>query len=120
MVSTKRAYIVLTHRYSLKKYTKDQWEVTEECSFLNKLPNSVLLQSSVILDAKAETVYKNRTEGNASYNEIAKYVAEKYPIQFGQFYSLLGKENPFAIKESNTASEETTESKISETESSEQ
>lgn len=72
----KGVYAVLTHRYR-RKSKNSQWEVFEQCEFVDKLKVSHKQAATLILEVTKGSIVKERGT-KSTYTEYMSYLAGKY------------------------------------------
>lgn len=83
-MAKEKVYIVLSHKHSLKKGTKNDWEVTETVEFVNQLRNKHTSMSSAIGDFINKKMLTGAKVGMSDYEYFMAYVYKKYPKQMAQ------------------------------------
>lgn len=89
-MAKEKVFIVLSHIHSLKKGTKDQWEVTETVEFVNQLRSKHISSSSAIGDFVNKTMLRGERVGMGEYENFDHYVRKKYPRQMSDLDAAYG------------------------------
>lgn len=97
-MTQEKVFIVLSHKHSLKKGTKD-WETTEQVEFVNQLRNKHTSMSTAVADYINKQVLTGSRYGITDYNKFIEYVEKKYPKQLAE---LDKKYKEFQIRDVNT------------------
>ena len=80
-MSKDKVFIVLSHKNSLKKGSRTDWEVTETVEFVNCLRNKHTTLSTVIIDYINREIIKGKSAGITDYQKVEDYVRSKYGPQ---------------------------------------
>ena len=80
-MSKEKVFIVLSHKNSLKKGSKTEWEVTETIEFVNQLRNKHTSMSSAVCDYLDEKMITGSRIGMGDYSKFDKYIRSKYEKQ---------------------------------------
>lgn len=80
-MSKEKVFIVLSHKNSLKKGSKTEWEVTETIEFVNQLRGKHTSMSSAICDYLNEKMITGSRIGMDDYSKFDKYIRSKYEKQ---------------------------------------
>jgi hypothetical protein len=80
-MSKEKVFIVLSHKNSLKKGSKTEWEITETIEFVNQLKNKHKSMSSAIADYLNETMITGSRIGMDDYSKFDRYIRSKYEKQ---------------------------------------
>lgn len=81
----RKGYIVLIHKYTPKKQsTKGEWEVLEECEFVDKLRDRHLTTATAIINTTDKVLDKNRVP-HADYNSYIEHITKTYPDRYKSF-----------------------------------
>lgn len=83
-MKTEKVFIVISHKNSLKKGTKDQWEVSETVEFVNQLRNKHITMSSAVGDYINRKILSGARFGIADYGKFEDYVRTKYKSQMAE------------------------------------
>lgn len=86
-MSKEKVFIVLSHKHSLKKGSKTEWEVTETVEFVNQLRNKHISTSSAIGDYINKKMMTGKKVGMADYEYFETYVRKKYSKQMSELDS---------------------------------
>lgn len=76
-----KVFIVVTHRHSLKKRSKTEWEVSEFVEFVNQLRNRHISNASAIGDYINKTMITGKRVGMGDYEKFEEYIRSKYTKQ---------------------------------------
>jgi hypothetical protein len=79
-----KVYIVLSHKHSLRKGSRTEWEVSESVEFVNQLRNKHLSMSSAIGDYLERKMLTGERKGMGDYAKFEEYVNKKYPKQLAE------------------------------------
>jgi hypothetical protein len=75
-------YIVLSHVHSLKKYTTDQWEVSEKVEFVNRIRKYHIQYATIIGNYLQRKIEQGGAKLNINtYEEFESYINKKYEKQ---------------------------------------
>jgi len=91
-MSKEKVYIVISHKHSLKKGTKDNWEVAESIEFVSHLRNRHYTTSSIIADYLNKKLITGKRFGMTEYDMFDAYIRKKYDKQMAQLDAAYGKE----------------------------
>jgi hypothetical protein len=80
-MSKEKVFIVLSHKNSLKKGSKTEWEVTETIEFVNQLRNKHTSMSSAVCDYLDEKMITGSRIGMGDYTKFNEYICSKYEKQ---------------------------------------
>lgn len=80
-MSKEKVFIVLSHKNSLKKGSKTDWEVTETVEFVNQLRRKHTTMSSAIGDYVNEKMLSGSRNGMVDYHKFEDYIRKKYKDQ---------------------------------------
>lgn len=83
-MSKEKVFIVLSHKNSLKKGSKTEWEVTETIEFVNQLRGKHTSMSSAICDYLNGKMITGSRIGMDDYSKFDKYIRSKYEKQLSQ------------------------------------
>ena len=83
-MSKEKVFIVLSHKNSLKKGSKTEWEITETIEFVNQLRKKHTSMSSAIGDYLNEKMCTGARIGMSDYATFDKYIRSKYQEQLSQ------------------------------------
>ena len=83
-MAKENVFVVLSHKHSLKKGSKTEWEVTETVEFVNQLRKRHHTMSSVIGDYLNEKMVAGQRFGFDEYEKFDKYIRGKYEKQMKQ------------------------------------
>lgn len=83
-MAKEKVFIVLSHKHSLKKGTKDNWEVTETVEFVNQLRNRHTSMSSAVGDYVNKKMIVGTKVGMTDYEQFEGYVRKKYAKQMSE------------------------------------
>jgi len=83
-MSKEKVYIVLSHKNSLKKGSKTEWEVTETVEFVNQLRRRHNTMASAIGDYLNEKMISGTRFGMTEYAKFEEYIRNKYKDQLSQ------------------------------------
>ena len=83
-MSKEKVYIVLSHKNSLKKGSKTEWEVTETVEFVNQLRRRHNTTSSAIGDYINRKMISGTRFGMTEYTKFEDYIRNKYKDQLAQ------------------------------------
>lgn len=81
-MSKEKVFIVMSHKHSLKKGSKTEWEVTETVEFINQLRTRHYTSSSAIADYINRSMITGSRVGMDTYDKFESYVKPKYEEQF--------------------------------------
>ena len=90
-MSKEKVYIVLSHKHSLKKGTKDEWEVTETVEFVNQLRNKHTTMSTAIGDYVNQKMLSGARFGMDEYEKFDNYIRKKYAKQLDELDKAYGR-----------------------------
>lgn len=90
-MSKEKVFIVLSHKNSLKKRSKTEWEVSETVEFVNQLRKKHLTTSSAIGDYLNRQMITGSRFGLGEYSKFEEYLRTKYDKQLSELDSLYGK-----------------------------
>lgn len=94
-MTKEKVFIILFHRHSLKKGTKNEWEVTETVEFVNQLRNKHFQTSSAIADYINRKMLSGSRFGMGDYDVFEKYINSKYSRQMEELDSSYKSEQIF-------------------------
>lgn len=80
-MAKENVFIVVSHKHSLKKGTKDQWETSETVEFVNQLRNRHTSTSTAIGDYLNKKMISGTRYGMTDYDKFEDYIRTKYPKQ---------------------------------------
>ncbi len=80
-MAKEKVFIILSHKNSLKKGTKKDWEVTELVEFVNQVRPKHLSTASAIGNYLDRTMVIGSRHGMTDYNKYEQYIRTKYPKQ---------------------------------------
>ncbi len=80
-MAKEKVYIVLSHKNSLKKGSRTEWEVTEKVEFVNQLKDKHITMSSAIADYLNEKMQSGKRYGFVEYEQFETYIRGKYSKQ---------------------------------------
>jgi len=80
-MSKEKVFIVLSHKNSLKKGSKTEWELTETIEFVNQLRKKHTSMSSAIGDYLNKKMITGARIGMGEYDTFDKYIRSKYEEQ---------------------------------------
>lgn len=83
-MSKEKVFIVLSHKNSLKKGSKTEWEITETIEFVNQLRGKHTSMSSAIGDYLNEKMITGSRIGMSDYSKFDEYIRSKYENQLSQ------------------------------------
>lgn len=83
-MSKEKVFIVLSHKHSLKKKSKTEWEVAETVEFVNNLRNRHITMSSAIGDYLNRNMLSGSRYGMSEYSKFEQYVRTKYAKQMDE------------------------------------
>lgn len=83
-MSKEKVFIVLSHKNSLKRGSKTEWEVTETIEFVNQLRSKHTSMSSAIGDYLNEKMITGSRIGMSDYSKFDEYIRSKYENQLSQ------------------------------------
>lgn len=83
-----KVFIVLSHKNSLKKGSKTEWEVSETVEFVNQIRNKHVQSSSAIADYIGKKMISGARYGMTDYNKFEEYLFTKYPQQMKELGSV--------------------------------
>lgn len=89
-MSKEKVFIVMTHKHSLKRGTKNDWEVTEVVEFVNQLRNKHTTMSSAIGDYLNKKMVTGARMGMNDYDKFETYVRTKYEKQMSELDAAYG------------------------------
>ena len=89
-MKSKNVYIVLTHKHSLKKFSKTEWEVTEYLEAVHQLKPKHYTMSSAIGDYTNRKMVTGSRVGMTEYDKFDEYIRKKYPNEMNQLDTLYG------------------------------
>lgn len=79
-----KVYIVLSHKNSLKKGSRTEWEVTETVEFINQLRDRHITMSSAVADFLEQKIMYGARFGMDDYQKFDTYIRSKYGKQMEQ------------------------------------
>ena len=82
-----KVYIVISHKHSLKKGSKNDWEVSEVVEFVNQLRTKHYTTSSAIADYINRKMITGSRIGMHDYNKFEQYIGTKYAKELEQLDS---------------------------------
>jgi hypothetical protein len=91
-MAKEKVYIVLSHKHTLKKKSRTEWEVAETVEFVNQLKNRHYQSSSAIADYLGSKMITGARFGMDDYSKFDGYVRSKYAEQMKQLDKLYGRE----------------------------
>lgn len=102
MKKQKPVYIVLTHHYQPAPGGK--WEVEEKCEFVDRLTDTHRTKSSIIIDYRNGSLYKNRggTKSEDAFNLVLESLNDRYPEEMQELRNALEKESQIESTEGST------------------
>lgn len=83
-MSKENVYIVVSHKHTLKKGTRDQWETTELVEFVNQLRKKHIGLSSAIGDYVNRKMISGARYGFTEYSKFEEYIRSKYGKQMNE------------------------------------
>ena len=83
-MSKEKVFIVLSHKHSLKKGSRSEWEVTEKVEFVNQLRDRHITMSSASADYLNRKMLSGAKYGFDEYSKFEDYIRTKYPKQMSQ------------------------------------
>jgi len=89
-MSKENVYIVLSHKHSLKKGTKDQWQVSEAVEFVSQLRPKHNTMSSAIGDYLNKKMISGARHGMDDYEKFERYLRTKYEKELAELDSKYG------------------------------
>ena len=95
----------MLHKHSLKKGTRDQWEVTETVEFVNQLKKRHIQDSSVIADYLNKKMISGARFGFTEYQAFENFVRTKYGPQMKELDKMYRPEDLTIYPESSPALE---------------
>lgn len=101
-MSKEKVFVVLSHKNSLRKGSKTEWEVSETVEFVNQLRKKHLTTSSAIGDYLNRQMITGSRFGLSEYNKFEEYLRTKYDKQLSELDSMYGK-NQIEAKIDNSA-----------------
>ena len=90
-MSKEKVFIVLSHKHSLKRGTKDEWEVTETVEFVNQLRNKHTTMSTAIGDYINQKMLSGSRFGMGDYEKFDTYIRNKYAKQLNELDKAYGR-----------------------------
>jgi len=93
-MAKEKVFIVLSHKHSLKRGTKDHWEVSETVEFVNQLRNRHHTMSTAIADYLNEKMLTGSRSGMTDYKQFEGYVRKKYEKELSQLDSMYKADRP--------------------------
>lgn len=102
MKKIKPVYIVLTHHY--QPVPGGKWEVEEKCEFVDRLTDKHRIHSSIIIDYRNGTLYKNRngSKTDEAYALVLESLLDRYPSEMLELDKALNKEKKIESTEGST------------------
>jgi hypothetical protein len=89
-MAKEKVFIVVTHKHSLKKGTKDQWETAEQVEFVNQLRNRHTSMSTAVADYINKKMLSGTRYGITDYEAFIEYIRKKYPKQMAELDAMYG------------------------------
>ena len=89
-MAKEQVYIVLSHKHSLKKGSRTEWELVEHVEFVNQLRNRHLSTSSAIGDYLKRTMQSGGRVGMDDYDKFEDYIRTKYAKELAELDSAYG------------------------------
>ena len=83
-MSKEKIFIVLSHKHSLKKGSRTEWELTETVEFVNQLRNKHLSMSVAIGDYLNRKMLSGERRGINDYTKFEDYIRTKYGKQLAE------------------------------------
>jgi len=83
-MAKEKVYIVLSHKHSLKRGSKTEWEVAETVEFVNQLRNKHISMSSAVGDFLNKKMMTGAKVGMGDWEYFEAYVRKKYAKQMAQ------------------------------------
>ena len=83
-MSKEKVYIVLSHKHSLKKGSKAEWEVAETVEFVNQLRKKQISMSSAIGSFLEKKMMSGARVGMGDWEYFEAYVRKKYSKEMAQ------------------------------------
>ncbi len=83
-MSKEKVFIVISHKNSLKKGSKTEWEVAETVEFVNQIRNRHTTMGSAIGDYLNKKMITGARYGMTDYEKFEEYVRTKYGEQMKQ------------------------------------
>lgn len=77
-------FIVLSHKHSLRKGSRTEWEVSESVEFVNQLRNKHISMSSAIGDYTNRKMLTGERKGMGDYAKFEEYINKKYTKQLAE------------------------------------
>lgn len=77
-------YIILSHKNTLKKYSKTEWDVEETVEFVNQIRNKHRSLSSAIGDYLNKKMITGSRFGMEDYDQFEGYIRKKYEKQMAE------------------------------------
>lgn len=79
-----RVYIVISHKHSLKKGSRTEWEVAETVEFVNQLRTKHLTMSTAIGDYINRKMQSGDRVGMGDYTKFENYIRTKYAKELAE------------------------------------
>jgi hypothetical protein len=86
-MSKEKVFIVLSHKNTLRKGSRTDWEVVETVEFVNNLKKRHVTMSSAIGDYLNRKIISGKKVGMEDYDYFETYVRKKYAKQMEELDS---------------------------------
>ena len=91
-MAKEHVYIIMSHKNTLKKHSKTEWDVEETVEFVNQIRNKHRVLSSAIGDYLNRKMITGSRFGMEDYDQFEGYVRKKYGKQMAELDSAYGKD----------------------------
>lgn len=79
-----KVFIVLSHKHSLKKNSKTEWDVVESVEIVDQLRSRHITMSSAVGDYINRKMESGSRVGMDNYDKFETYIRNRYPKEMAQ------------------------------------